>query len=724
MWLLGENRGEKGGLFCGVDYPQKRIFQILEGCAFPPELKRLIDALTKEDLNLLAEDKEFLVKHGILEFSKANRLQEFIRRFPYFNTASFFLYVEGLMDFFQLTADYDRLLAYDEIVRRVDAVIAHFPAYMIQDKIEGFPGFRLERLFGDITSMAPWVPLVVDRDEHFIPVKSIKDEANPRTQELLKRRLPDIFLSERGASSSPAYGYPVAVDVERIPVKYLKMPSVNLVASMAKVDDRIAVKFEYPAGGERLGSSEENILSRCLTAAAESPDFEPRDINICLDYNLRQAARWSVKGLIRMNRIVLSNEEPIVVPPGFIIGLLYFHLLLTSGSEQEAITETMSFLSFKYAFGGGDYILNESIAALQDSENNLLCGPAYLRLLRALRDDLVGTNEMNRVDLSLLVNYIAGLIANEFFVTEAHVTRRIANQMKAGELIPEKVNPAKGRVLTADESKLAEQLIFYPGQGHESASLEEFGRSTLCAIASAMGGMSKRSSGLMVCNYRFDPSLPHIGGKSYMDVKLAMAAYVQERIRAARVNPGLSQPVIIMGSCITLGHIAEALGISADTLNRDIRERGYHTFRDSRRDLDIYIYSQTVVPHLSLDGNVATREDGSGILLPPGHFNFIRMLAISGVLAELQRQDIPLVFHSNMNNPAARLNDVLKGIFLNEIAEAVKADRPIPLSMWLLGENRGEKGGLFCGVDYPQKRIFQILEGCAFPPELKRLIDA
>ncbi|MCX5709822.1 MAG: response regulator [Candidatus Omnitrophica bacterium] len=194
MWLLGENRGEKGGLFCGVDYPQKRIFQILEGCAFAPELKRLIDALTKEDLNLLAEDKEVLVKHGILEFSKANRLQEFIRRFPYFNTASFFLYVEGLMDFFNLEPNYDRKLPFNEIVRRVDARTAELPIYLNRETNDGLPGVHLERLFGDFTIVAPSSFVVVPRDEHFVPIKTQLDEANPRTIALIDQSL--SYLSD------------------------------------------------------------------------------------------------------------------------------------------------------------------------------------------------------------------------------------------------------------------------------------------------------------------------------------------------------------------------------------------------------------------------------------------------------------------------------------------------------------------------------------------------
>ena len=112
------------------------------------------------------------------------------------------------------------------------------------------------------------------------------------------------------------------------------------------------------------------------------------------------------------------------------------------------------------------------------------------------------------------------------------------------------------------------------------------------------------------------------------------------------------------------------------------------------------------------------------ILVPPGHFNYYRMLAISGVLAELKNMNVPFIFHSNMNNLSARLYSALTGIFLKEIRKANKENKPVPVSMWLLGHNRGEKkGGLFSIVELENnKRIVQLVEGVGLTPEAKKLI--
>ncbi|MFC1566965.1 hypothetical protein ACFL4A_03895 [bacterium] len=126
-------------------------------------------------------------------------------------------------------------------------------------------------------------------------------------------------------------------------------------------------------------------------------------------------------------------------------------------------------------------------------------------------------------------------------------------------------------------------------------------------------------------------------------------------------------------------------------------------------------------------GEAVKDAAGEYIENPPGHWDVIRHLAISGMLQEAQENKQEFVMCSNMNNPSAKVDPVVAGIFKKIISDARTNNKPKPISMFLLGENRGEKGGLLAKVTYQldegttEERV-QLVEGCAATNALNKRI--
>ena len=150
----------------------------MEGIGLPKEVKLLIRDEKPKKGQLTGQEKEILrAEFGLNEFDEETRMNKFKELFPYFNTASFLLSVDGLMELFNLPENYDRTISFEEIVNKVDRVTRQLPMYMDSKKEaeSGLEGYQFERIYGDVTTVAPWVAAVIDRNRNFAPLKEEED---------------------------------------------------------------------------------------------------------------------------------------------------------------------------------------------------------------------------------------------------------------------------------------------------------------------------------------------------------------------------------------------------------------------------------------------------------------------------------------------------------------------------------------------------------------------
>ncbi|HNX82781.1 MAG TPA: UTP--glucose-1-phosphate uridylyltransferase, partial [Candidatus Omnitrophota bacterium] len=308
-------------------------------------------------------------------------------------------------------------------------------------------------------------------------------------------------------------------------------------------------------------------------------------------------------------------------------------------------------------------------------------------------------------------------------------------------------NPVDGRILTAQDWDAEGVVIDLRDENSDAVrALAELGHGIKVGFAYSAGGLSSRGGGIFTARFKF-PDDSALAGHGFTDIKVAAARQAQA-------------PVLIMTSFIRMDAVAEALNLNLEALRRQIVEQGY-AYYVINNDQPVYIFAQglqvRIVPQddaleayytqavakkaddveyaaalrRGIDaekghaGEMVTKEDGSVIVNPPGHFDFIRYLGISGVLLEAKNQGIRYIFHSNINNPAAHVAEFIVGAFENEVLKARAEGRAEPVSMFLLGENRGEKGGLLAKVMYNDGReVVQLVEGCALTSEAAKLIDA
>jgi dTDP-4-dehydrorhamnose reductase len=217
----------------------------------------------------------------------------------------------------------------------------------------------------------------------------------------------------------------------------------------------------------------------------------------------------------------------------------------------------------------------------------------------------------------------------------------------------------------------------------EHQRLVKLGAGIKDAIGFSMGGLSTRSGGRMRMGFRFVLKDVDPKAHSLIEWKLGNVRDYNNR------HPSQMKPVLIMTSQATEG-IYRAI---SRTMN------GFGLM-----DSGLFNFDNGLQQRISFDqndpsfGKVARRQNGEIITNPPGHYAFIRQMVISGVLARLKREGVQMIYHSNMNNFGAVVNeeyDASKGLFWEEINKARKAGRKIPMSMVEVVDNDHTETGSY-----------------------------
>ncbi|HNW40091.1 MAG TPA: UTP--glucose-1-phosphate uridylyltransferase, partial [Candidatus Omnitrophota bacterium] len=352
-----------------------------------------------------------------------------------------------------------------------------------------------------------------------------------------------------------------------------------------------------------------------------------------------------------------------------------------------------------------------------------------------------------------------------FDATEEPTSAKYRAAVKNG-LTPETNNPIKGKILTAPESNIEARIVDLRDEDSPAMDqLKALGKGIKTAFAYSAGGLSSRGGGIFTAKFKFPTEIPEIGGIGFTEIKFNQAT------KAGAL------PIVILTSFIRMDAVAEALDLNLEALRKTIVEDGvafyeigglpvyifaqgvqeriiptdealtkYAAKAIAKKDQDLkkQVESKKITPEKAAQeladytarlnrgiayeqgkaGQILRLNSGAPVVNPPGHFDFIRYLAVSGVLGALHRDGVRFVFHSNLNNPAANVTDLLKGAFESEIQKAKAEGRPEPVSMFLLGENRGEKGGLLAEVIYENgKHVTQLVEGIALTAEANQLIN-
>lgn len=335
----------------------------------------------------------------------------------------------------------------------------------------------------------------------------------------------------------------------------------------------------------------------------------------------------------------------------------------------------------------------------------------------------------------------------DFANTEEPTFKKYSALVQNG-VTPAQNNPVKGEILGAREFDLAAETVDLRDESVAREKYDELGKTVKVSAAMSAGGLSSRGGGIFTAKFAFDSDLPVIGGKTFIDLKMEQAL------------KGGAQDYVIMTSFIRLDAVAEALGIDYVSLKNDVIAKGFA--KRKVRGMDVYIYCQGLQVRINPDnealeeyyykavvkkqaelknrpeelakykaalrkgidsqkdmaGQMVVARNGEPVVNPPGHWDFVRDLALSGVLGVMDAKKVDMVFHSNLNNPVASIPDYIKGAFQSKIMEARKAGQPEPVAMFLLGDNRGEKGGLLAKVRYSDGReVVQLVEGIGLTPE-------
>lgn len=335
-----------------------------------------------------------------------------------------------------------------------------------------------------------------------------------------------------------------------------------------------------------------------------------------------------------------------------------------------------------------------------------------------------------------------------FFQTEENINRVFRKKVREDFLLSE-YNQIKG-VVTGST-----QAVILACQSPASlARWAEIGKTVKTAFAFSAGGLSTRTGGLF--NPAFHFTIPELGPspRSFLELKFAAAAQSRDNFRVASGNPLAQQKVIIMSSFQTADLIKNLLekqdfyrygredirvfnqgvqvrinpneGFLKGYLeNKRMRLEAEVTRRSLAREKMVEILDaleRGIVYQSGQAGQFLRKQDGSLSLNPPGHWDFLKWLVLSNTLAELKRDGTELIFYSHLNNPAGKVDDSLKGLFLEKIEEAKREGHPVPVCLILLVENRGEKGGYFVKVTDPGgKEKLRIVENIAVPDEIKQM---
>ena len=192
-----------------------------------------------------------------------------------------------------------------------------------------------------------------------------------------------------------------------------------------------------------------------------------------------------------------------------------------------------------------------------------------------------------------------------------------------------------------DSAPLAELEPLQPGDLHPlplpgSTLYEECLRAGREALAAREVGAIILAGG---AGTRFNAGVkglvPVFQGRTFLDFKLL-------EIRKAQKRWG-PVPVAIMTSELT-----------ETALRSHLATHGW--------DRQVSVFSQQMLPRLTLKGELARFPDGRLSLAPAGHGDFYRALRESGVGLEFQRQGIRHLLFSNVDNLAASIDPIAIGM--------------------------------------------------------------
>ncbi len=295
----------------------------------------------------------------------------------------------------------------------------------------------------------------------------------------------------------------------------------------------------------------------------------------------------------------------------------------------------------------------------------------------------------------------------------------------------------------------------------ERQRLIDKGKKNLVIFAFSAGGLATRSNGKYTAAYEFnDIKFPAaFRDKTYTRVKLDSAGYGSIYIHASL---GLNFIVKALAK--------EGLNIDLNATKDEIREKGYARLDYDGKDIYLFsseaqlrivpgeetleqYYSQKVGEKQKLldsgdikkeeferyktalrkgiewekgkKGQVLRKSDGRPVTNPAGHWDFLRMIAISGLLNKTKNEGFDFIIHSDLNNPVAHSEDLYLGAFREIIENARKENLPVPVMMWLLCDNLNERGGFIARVKYNngEERV-QLVEGRAMTDADEEFINA
>ena len=107
----------------------------------------------------------------------------------------------------------------------------------------------------------------------------------------------------------------------------------------------------------------------------------------------------------------------------------------------------------------------------------------------------------------------------------------LSRQIEAG-LTPAENNPIKGKMRAVGEGEYVD-LRNKQGNGRWEQATEE-GKRIMAAVAVSAGGLSTRSGGFMHAARRMPRDIPVIGGRTFIDIKKAIAVREQDVFKEER----------------------------------------------------------------------------------------------------------------------------------------------------------------------------------------------
>jgi UTP--glucose-1-phosphate uridylyltransferase len=230
-------------------------------------------------------------------------------------------------------------------------------------------------------------------------------------------------------------------------------------------------------------------------------------------------------------------------------------------------------------------------------------------------------------------------------------------------------NVVRGRV----EPPAPEDIVPLPGREDDTdaraAGLEAI-RAGEVAIVVLNGGMATRFGGVV------KGTVEVLDGRSFLELKLAAAAEVAERL-------GAVIPAAVMTSFAT------------DAVTR--------AFVAARGLPEPLYFTQSVSLRLEPDGTLFRGSDGRPSLYSPGHGDFLEAIRSSGTLERLRSDGVRYVTVSNVDNLGARIDPAVLGMHILE-------GRPMTSEVV---RKEGDMGGAPARVDGRP----MLLEGPRFPPD-------